>query len=109
MSIYYLPARTDVPHYDFDVDLEGAIYALELYWNSRAGAWFLSVSDVNGTPIVSGRKVVLGAPLLGRGVLPAGPPGILVAYDSSGQDQEAGQNDLGARVQLVYYESMEFA
>ena len=107
MSIYYLPARNDLTHYDFETDLEGAIYTLELYWNTRAGAWFLSISDASGNAIVSGRKVVLGSDLLGRAGRPAGPPGLLIAFDTSGANEEAGQADLGARVQLVYFESSE--
>lgn len=107
MTIYYLPARTDLEYYDYQTDLEGNLYTLEFYWNSRSGYWFLSVYDVDGNPIVSGRKVVLGAPLLGRAERVAGPPGVLMAFDTSGTDEEAGVADLGARVQLIYFESTE--
>lgn len=109
MSIYYLPARTDLEHYDFTTDLEGSLYTFELYWNQRASAWFVSVADVDGQPIVSGRKVVLGAQLLGRAVRPAGPPGLLIAIDTSGASLEPGIADLGGRVQLVYFDSTEQA
>jgi hypothetical protein len=107
VSIYVLPAVSGVKHYDFSTDLEGSVYTFEIYWNERAEAWFLSVSDASGNAIVSGRKVVLGAPLLGRAVLSSGPPGRLIAVDMSKEDREPGLNDLGDRVQLVYFESTE--
>lgn len=107
MAIYYLPARTDLTHYDFEVELEESIYTIELYWNTRAEAWFLSVYDVLGEPLVSGRKVALGAPILGRAERPSGPPGAIIAFDTSGENVEAGETDLGGRVQLVYFDSTE--
>ncbi len=105
MSALILPVDASAPHYDVQVVLEGATYLLELRWNERSTAWSLSISDVAGKLLVAGRRVVLGANLLGRSADARLPPGILVAVDSSGTDQEAGRDDLGGRVQLVYIES----
>ncbi len=105
--IYYLPARTDLQHYDYQTDLEGAVYTLELYWDQRSECWLLSVYDAESNPIVSDRKVLLGSPLLGRGNRPSGPPGTMIAIDTTGANVEAGISDLGDRVQLVYLDSTE--
>lgn len=101
-STLVLPTRVDVPHYDFSVDLDGRTYTLELRWNERAGAWFLSTYDAEGVPVVSGRKVVLYSPLLGHTVDPRRPPGELFAIDTTGSDLDPGRYDLGGRVLLVY-------
>lgn len=109
MSVLVMPTRTDLPHYSFSIELEGVTYGFEFRWNLRDSAWYFDISDSSGTPLITGRKVALGAPLLRRFVLPGLPPGELVAYDSSGKGQEAGIDELGARVLLLYWESSEFA
>ena len=105
MACLLLPARSDIPFYSFKVELEGAVYRLEVRWNRRDTAWYLSLYDALDAIVVAGRKVVLGAPLLGRLVDPRLPPGMLLAMDTSGQNLDAGETDLGDRVQLVYVES----
>lgn len=104
MSTLVLPLAADVPHFDFQLALEGATYTLELRWNERASTWSLSAYDASGELLAAGRPVVLGAELLGRSGDARLPPGQLVAVDTSGKDLEAGRADLGARVQLVYVE-----
>ncbi len=105
MSTLILPVDASAPHYDVQVVLEGATYLLELRWNERSSCWSLSIQDAAGEQLVSGRRIVLGANLLGRSADPRLPPGAIVAVDSSGTDQEAGRDDLGGRVQLFYIES----
>lgn len=105
MATLILPARNDVPFYDFEVDLEGRAYTVEVRWNARAGGWFLSLFDSAGAPLVMGRRVVLSANLLGQGVNAALPPGMLLAVDTTTQDTDPGRDDLGSRVLLAYVES----
>jgi hypothetical protein len=100
-----LPATSDAPWYDFEATLEGSTYRFELRWNGRSGAWFLSLQDAAGDVIAAGRRVVLGAQLLGRSADARLPPGTLLAVDTSGTDEEAGRDELGERVQLVYVEA----
>lgn len=100
-----LPVGSDAPHYDFSSALEGKLLTFEVRWNERSGAWFLSLYDSTGEPIFSGRRVVLGTNLLGRSADSRLPPGTLIAYDTSGANLDAGRNDLGGRVQLLYVEA----
>lgn len=105
MATLVLPAHSDSAFYDFEVDLEGRTYTVELRWNARSAAWYLTLRDAAGAILVAGRKVVLGAGLLGRSPAPGLPPGGIVAIDTSGADLDPGRNDLGTRVALVYYEA----
>ncbi len=105
MATLVLPVRSDAPFYSVEVDLEGASFTLQLYWNARDAGWYLSFYDREQACLVSGRKVVLGAHLLGPSADARLPPGLLLAIDTTGKDQEAGRDDLGVRVQLVYVES----
>lgn len=102
MSVIVMPTRQDVPHYTFEIDLDGRTFGFEFLWNGRSGAWYFTVSDAVGTVLLAGRKVVLGFPLLNRFRDPRLPAGDLGAIDTSGQDLEAGLNDLGKRVKILY-------
>jgi hypothetical protein len=92
-------------HHAYAVDLEGSTYVVELRWNVRAGAWFMSLFDRARAPIAVGRKVVLGANLRGRSADGRLPPGTLLALDTSGSGRDATETDLGTRVLLAYVES----
>jgi hypothetical protein len=105
MATLVLAADAAAPHYDFSTTLEGRVYTLELRWNGRSEAWFLSLFATDGTALLSGRRVVLGAALLGRSSDARLPPGTLIAYDTSGENRDAGRMDLGSRVQLLYVEA----
>jgi hypothetical protein len=105
MSSILLPVTADAPHYRFTCSLEGKSYGFELRWNGRSGAWFLTVSDVDGNVLAAGRRVVIGAELLGRSANAALPPGSLFAYDTSNSNRDAGRDDLGGRVKVVYVEA----
>lgn len=102
-----LSAGSDAPHYDFSATLEGRLFTFELRWNERSGAWFLSLFEANGAPIFSGRRVVIGTNLLGRSADARLPRGTLLAYDTSDANRDAGREDLGGRVQILYWESTE--
>jgi hypothetical protein len=105
MSAIELPVNSDAPHYDFSLMLEGRRFKIELRWNERSGAWFLSLYDAADELLAAGRRVVLGADLRGRARDARLPPGPIMAVDSSGRNQDAGRMDLGVRVKLVYLES----
>lgn len=103
-----LPCRTDINHYDMQVVLDGVAYTLEFHWSYREESWFLDVKTEAGDPIYVGQKVVIDWGL-GRGRCrdPRFPPGLIIAVDSTSRDENPGLNDLGGRVQLLYYPAAE--
>jgi hypothetical protein len=104
-----LPTKTDgTERYAFSTQLDGQTFAFEFYWNERGGFWAFILSDAAGEQLMR-RKVVVGLPLTARFVDPRLPPGDFIALDTSGQDVEAGLQDLGDRVQLVYLEAADLA
>lgn len=103
MKIYALDiANNGASDYRLQVDLDGQTYGLAFRWNERINAWFMEISDVNDTPLVSGVRVVVGFPLANRSTNPAMFPGMLTATDTAGGSADPGLADLGARVQLYY-------
>lgn len=108
--ILEIPTRQDMPHYVETVELDGTVYGLEFYWNARAGGWFLTLWNAQLTaPLLSGRRLVLGAQLLGRYRNAALPPGDLLVVDMTGDGVEPGLKDLGLRAKLVYYGADDLA
>lgn len=89
----------------FRVSLDGSTYALRVQWNQREGRWSLDVSDSSGTPIVMGIALVTGWSLLSLVTDARKPPGDLVVRRMDGGSGEPGLDELGAVVDLLYYEA----
>jgi hypothetical protein len=96
----------DAAPYSMQVALDGAVYTLGLRWNARAGLWFLDVATADGVAVCCGEPVVNGYPLLSRHKDARLPPGVLRAVASIRPEEDAGVDDLGARVALVYTEAL---
>lgn len=102
-----IPIESGDAFFDLQATLDEVTYTLQFRWNVRLEAWFMDVLDSTGqTTYQSGLRLVANWPLnaysTGRN-----PPGIFVAADSSsavvGTGTDPGFDDLGDRVQLVYY------
>jgi hypothetical protein len=93
--------------YTFECDLDDATFQWAFEWVDRDDAWYLSLADVDGNPLVTGRKVVLGYPLLNLYADARLPKGALYAVDTGGTDTEPGLLDLGDRVKLLYFSEGE--
>jgi hypothetical protein len=96
---------TNAPWASTTAKLDGVNYGIETYYNTRAGAFFLNLLDEDGNILKAGIKVVVSFPLTGfRDTDPRMPPGMLYAYDTSGQDLDPTLDDFGTRVLLLYEE-----
>lgn len=91
--------------YTFRTQISNIELLFEVNWNSRDESWYMSISDIESDPIVSGIKIVPGVDLL-RGVRDRTelPEGSLVALDTSLQQERPGREELGERVILVFLE-----
>ena len=104
---FLIPTKTDLPRYDFEIELEGATYTFSFDWNDRDEGWYLSVFNAAKNPLIQGRRIVIQYPLLDPHRDSQLPPGVLLADDTSGQNIEPGFEDLGGRVKLLYFSSAE--
>lgn len=102
-----IPLVHDRPHYTQQVELDGSTFGLELQWNFREEAWYLSLADSEGQVIVAGVKLVVGFPLMTRSKDARMPRGLFQAQDTTGGSADPGFADLGARVQLYYFAAGE--
>ena len=108
MALLEIPTRNDLPSYEMSVTLDGTAYILQLYFNPRinegAGAWMISLSDVNRNLLVAPVPVIVNWPLFDRFIDLTTLPGTLFAFDTSGNNANPGQFDLGNNVRLFYLE-----
>lgn len=98
-----LPLVPSVPNYRFSTSLEGVQYIFDVRWNTRAASWYMDVSTEADEIIAYGLRLVLGSALGSRNADPRFPPGILIMFDNEGTGREAGLDDIGTRVSLLYY------
>lgn len=105
-----VPTEQGSSSYVTRIALDGVSYGLELNWNGRAEAWYLSIYDTSGAPLLLSRKVATNFPILKRFRFVDGlPPGELVAVDASATLDYAGYTELGELrgVTLYYVEASE--
>lgn len=102
MTTSIITTRPDLDNYEQRVDLDGVEYRLGIAWNRRGEHWTMSLSLADGSPVVSGIRIVADTPLLAAVSHPDRPLGELVALDTSGASLDPGRDDLGQRVLLMH-------
>lgn len=107
MAVEVLQLDSTHLYYESEFLLDGESFRLLARFNRRVESWFLSLYDVNGDPIATGRRVTVGNFLFPWLVGRNRPAGQLIALDTSAQDSDPGENDLGNRVVIVYADAEE--
>lgn len=51
--------------YEYDIVLDSVTYTLEIYYNTRADRWRLSIKDAVGNPLLSGIPLLVNRDLTG--------------------------------------------
>jgi hypothetical protein len=85
--------------------LDGTVFSLAFRWSQRGECWYMDLSTVDGTPILTGRKLVTGFPLLRRVVAATRPKGELVMLDTKGLGGRPTLEEFGTRYALFYEEA----
>ncbi len=87
-------------------DLDGVAIGLELRWLPRCSGWYATVTDADGEPLATGRRVEPGAELIPDRTLPGVPPGSIVV---DGVVDLTRRGYLGSVVTLYYVTAAELA
>lgn len=94
------------PAQDFTVVLNKTAYDFHVQWSDVRKVWTVDIADnVSKSALVAGASLLLGVNVLASYALGMGA---LFCYDASGADEDAGEDDLGDRVLLVYYTPREW-
>lgn len=107
MANIQIPLRTDILAYSLKVTLEDVVYTLKFRWNSRLVKWIMDIRDVAGEPLLVGRVLYEGIPMIWRfvGRIEGLPPGEFFVIDETGQNRDPDLETLGTDIKLVYAEA----
>lgn len=102
MTLSILPVKTGSEFYRFTIDLTDKSFIVEMYYNTRDIAWFMSLLLVDETPVFLGKRVVVDMPLTIRLASSDRPVGEIFALDRDGTGIPAMLEDLANRVLMAY-------
>jgi len=102
MSWTLIKVPPSTPEMDFFCAVGGATYKFHILWNDRDQSFYMDLAQSDGTPIFSSARMVLHAYIGRTANQPPTSQGVFMVIDTSGNLAEAGIDDLGARVQLVW-------
>jgi hypothetical protein len=95
------------PSYTFRTDLDEAEYKITMRYADRLGVWLMDLHDANDEAIYLGASCLLNVRLLKGNTHVSRPPGDLLFVSTSPDGKEAGADDMGSRVVLVYLSADE--
>jgi hypothetical protein len=75
---------------------DGTAYTLRFAFNQRAACFYLDIATVDGTPVVSGVKLVCNWSLLKKCASPLRPPGRLYVVSNTSDESPPGLSDLAS-------------
>lgn len=94
-------------NYSIEVNLDNENFLFRFLWNPRSACWFFDLSRVSdGRLLLDSKRIAVGTVPLQQFVGPEWPKGQLYIFDTSGQDLDPGETDLGSRVQIHYLEAL---
>ena len=105
--IVQIPTSQTLASYVQKTSLDGQTYTLEFRWNAREEFWYMNLLTADEDPIAMGIKLVSDWSLLRRVTDPRKPPGALMAIDTTTSGVDAGFDELGTRVMLLYFDEAE--
>jgi len=107
MTVQLIPCFSDAS-WQTSITLEGVTYGMQMDFNQRSAAWYLSLADASGVDIYNGVKVVTGFPsLLSKCKDPRAPAGWIFCVSATSDGSPPQQYELlaGARCSLCYMTS----
>lgn len=109
MATLELPVRSDLPSYEFQIDLEERIYTIRIQWNDRKERWVMNILTSEGVPVLMGITLLTNVGLIDQylNISSEMPPGRFFCIDETGAGKNPGINDLGNDVKLFYLTSDE--
>jgi hypothetical protein len=109
MASVVIPTFAD-GYYTFTITLEEKVYRFDIHWNSRMKSWIADILDENDVVLANGMPIHVDSRIIGQlhhivGMM----TGELTAFDTTNRELDAGLNDLGTRVLLMYHEAADVA
>lgn len=105
MAVLLMPIRSDLPSYEFQIDLEGSLYTFRFKFNRRMERWSMDIADENGVALLVGIPLHIDLDLIRRFKNTGLPPGNFYLVDESGEGKPATRETMGGDHKLFYIEA----
>ena len=105
MSYLEIPVRSDLPAYEFQIELEKTLFTFYFQFNARSETWLMDIRDELDEDIVNGIPLLTSVLLTKRFKDSRMPLGDLFIFDSKGENIDPTEDGLGSRFKLIYRES----
>lgn len=102
MAFLTVPARNDLPWYQFSIVLSGVVYTLTFRYNGRMSRWMMNITDSSGTDLLNGIPCLIGVSMTGRFVELGLPDGDFFCIDDTNQDTQPTRDSFGIDHTLLY-------
>ena len=102
----YIEIEKDEIPYDFEIELGGELFTLEINYNERFDFFTVSL-EKDGETIVSGEKMVLNQPLFYSLTDDRLPKVLLIPMDESGTEERITYSNLEGSIFLEVAELVE--
>lgn len=106
MAIKIIPVRFDSPDFNFQIDLDGAIYGFRFVLNTRTNRYSVTILTETGELIVAGVALTSNWKPFGRFKDLRLPPGRFFTMDTTGENQEPNEDNFGDTVLFCYEEAL---
>lgn len=108
--MFWIPIPSNNAKFSFSINLDGVVYRFTFTFNTRQLSWDLLLAEQDGTPILSGVKILPGIELLFRHKDSRLPGGLIHIIDP--QNLEKGlrptRNSLSSQaIRLLYMTEAE--
>ncbi len=107
MATLEIPLRNDLEAFQQLVDIEGTIFLLVFFFNTRRNLWYFDIRDIEGNPILLGISILTNVDLTRNFLHKAIPQGVFMAFDTEGEEKDPSEDGLGTPVKLLYEEFVD--
>lgn len=104
MAIITIPARSDLPAYEFRFDLDDSVFTLSFRYNSRMKKWLMDIKTQSGDPLRMGIPLLTAVRLLPKQRPSTFPKGDFLMIHETGLYIDSEREEIGEIIKLFYQE-----
>jgi hypothetical protein len=105
MAILEIPIDATLNKFTQSMTLDGVTYGMDFFYNSRMELWTMTLKDVDDTILLAGIPLQTELHLTKDYAHLSIPKGEVFLVDTEGNQKDAGTDDFGDTIKLLYNEA----
>lgn len=94
-DIIRIPVNPDQTYFEFRTTIEEVDFVFSFRWNNRMLRWIMDIKDSEETALLLGQPLNVNVDYLARFKVDGLPSNQILFVDATGNEEEAGVDDLG--------------